>query len=210
MTYQINGASGSYDSIKNIDSSVKYEKNASENFKTHIQAPLVKDNYVTPPIFDFSFNPEAVDENLKHMEEYIDSNDKYLESLPPLEYEYRYMPTLNVGEIDKKAVLTVAKEDMMGEDELSVTEFEERFLANENMTAEPIDINKDGKITTSEYATTIIASDILSKDSTDINNVNGVINAKGFNAILEYSKKANAQKASELYTKIYHTYNLGE
>lgn len=210
MTYQINGVSGKYDGFNNMDPSIKYGKNASENFKTHIQSPLVNDNYSVPPIFDFSFNPEAVDENLEHMEEYIDSNDKYLASLPPLEYEYRYMPNLNVGEIDKKAVLAVAKEDMMGEEELSVKEFEERFLVDQNMTAEPIDINKDGKITTSEYATTVIAADILSKDTTDVTKVDGVINTKGLNAILEYSQKANAVKASELYTRIYNTYNLAE
>lgn len=210
MTYQINGVSGKYDSYSNMDLSVKYGKNASDNFKKHIQAPLVNDTFSVPPIFDFSFNPNAVDENLKHMEEYLDSNDKYLNSLPPLEYEYRYMPNLNVGEIDKKALLAVAKEDMMGEDEVSVKDFEKRFLADKNMTAEPIDVNKDGKITTAEYATTVLAADLLSKDTTDVSKIDGVINTKGLNAILEYSKKANSVLATELYSNLYNTYKLGE
>ena len=209
MTYQINGLNGVYDS-KAMDPSVKYGKNASENFKQYLEAPLVNDNNAIPPVFDFAFSSDAIEENLDNLEDYIDENDDYLKSLPPLEYEYRYMPNLKVGEIDKQALFAVAKEDMMGIDEMTVKDFENRFLIDESMTAEPIDINKDGKITTPEYATTVIAADILSKDTTDPTKVDGIISSKGLNAVLEYTKKANAESATQLYANIYNTFRLGE
>ena len=130
--------------------------------------------------------------------------------MPPLEFEYRYMPVQGVGKVDKKALLSAALEEM-NDKELSIEEFEYRnIIDEETMTAEPLDINKDGKITTAEYATTVIAADLLSKDTTDVTKVDGIINTKGLNALLEYSQKANSKKAAELYTKIYQTYKLGE
>ena len=55
----------------------------------------------------------------------------------------------------------------------------------------------------------MIATDVLSKGTTDPMKADGVINAKGMNAILEYSKKSNAAAAAKLYSNIYNTYNLG-
>ena len=98
----------------------------------------------------------------------------------------------------------------MQADELSVEEFEYRYLLDDTMTAEPLDINKDGKIDKSEYAANIIAADLLSKDTTNPIEADGVINPKGLNAVLEYSLKSNAAAAAELYKNIYDTYNLGE
>ena len=72
-----------------------------------------------------------------------------------------------------------------------------------------MDINKDGKIDVAEYGANMLATDILSKGTTDPMKADGVINAKGMNAILEYSKKMNAQAATNLYKNIYNTYNLG-
>ena len=74
-----------------------------------------------------------------------------------------------------------------------------------------MDINKDGKIDIAEYGSSIIAADLLSKsDSPDINNVDGTINKKGFDALLRYTQKSNAEAAAKLYSNIYNTYNLGE
>ena len=208
MTYQINGMSGKYDS-KIDDPSIRYGKNAVENHLKHMEAPLVNDNNAVPPIFDFSPNTEAGENNLKALEKYADANDAYLNSLPPLEYEYRYMPIQKIGEIDRKAVLAAAKEEM-GEDELTVEEFENRYLIDDSMTAEPIDINKDGKIDIAEYGANIIATDLLSKNTTDPLKADGIINSKGMNAILEYTKKSNAVAATKLYASIYNTFDLGK
>lgn len=197
MTFQINGSKGKYDS---------YGKNAVENHLQYMEAPLVNDKQNSAPILDFRPTDEAATKNIESLEKYIDENDVYLKSLPPLEYEYRYMPE---GTFDKKALLDAARQEMNA-DELSVEEFEYRYLLDDSMTAEPLDINKDGKIDTSEYAANIVATDLLSKDTTDPIKADGVITPKGLNAILEYSKKSNAAAAANLYANIHKTYNLGE
>ena len=110
--------------------------------------------------------------------------------------------------IDKKALLGAAYEEL-GAQEITVQDFENFYLGNEKMTAEPIDINKDGKISVSEYATTILAADMLSKENPQIANIDGSINSKGFNAVLAYTNKANAAAATKLYSNLYNTYKLG-
>ena len=208
MTFQINGNSGKYDSqIK--DESVKYGKNSvSNNFK-YMESPIVNDNHAIPPVFDFSPNEKSEKLNLDNMEKYLDKNDEYLKSLPPLEFEYRYMPNISQGQIDKKAVLAAAEEEMGGQKEISVEDFENKYLINDEMTVKPLDINNDNKIDSSEYATNIFAADLLIKGTTDVTKVDGTINAKGMNAILEYTKKSNAEAATNLYKNIYNYYQLG-
>lgn len=209
MSYnvQVNGSKGPYDK-KVTDQSVKYGRNAIENNFTHLEAPIINNVNNPAPILDFSTNPEAFDKNVDKLEKFIDKNDQYLNSLPPLEYEYRYMPEVNNGQIDKKALLGAAYEEMGKIKELPLKEFEYRYLLDDTMTAEPLDINKDGKIDIAEYGANILATDVLSKGTTDVTKVDGTINNKGMNAIIEYTKKSNAQAAVNLYSKLYNTYGL--
>lgn len=205
MTFQINGVSGKYDG-KVPDDSERYGRNATENLFRYMEAPLVNDTNVSAPILDFKPGEEAQQQNIQALEKFADTNDAYLNSLPPLEYEYRYMPE---GGFNKKALLGAASEELNGVKELPLKEFENRYLLDDTMTAEPLDINKDGKIDIAEYSTTILAADVLSKGSDDVKNVDGTINSKGMNAVLEYSKKSNAAAAAKLYSTLYNTYDLG-
>lgn len=208
MTFQVNGANGYYDKKVENDS-VRYGRNVVDNHFAHVLSPIVKDNMAVPPVLDFSQQSEAQDFNLKLLEKYADKNDEHLKSLPPLQYEYRYMPNLSVGKVDKLAVLGAAYEEMGKVKELPVKVFEKRFLIDETYTAEPLDVNKDGKIDISEYGANIIAADLLSKGTTDPMKADGVINSKGMSAILAYTKKSNADAAAKLYSNIYNTHNLG-
>lgn len=208
MTFQVNGANGKYDN-QNIDESVKYGRNAVSNNVQTMLSPITNDNFATAPILNFSPSVEAQDRNIAALEKFADKNDEYLNSLPPLEYEYRYMPNIVNNKIDKKAVLGAAYEEMGRVNEIPLKEFEDKFLINNEFTAEPLDINKDGKIDIAEYGANIIATDVLSKGTTDITKADGTINSKGMNAILEYTKKSNAAAAAKLYANIYKTYNLG-
>ena len=203
----INGARGKYDE-KNGDSSVKYGRNAVENHYTYMEQPLVNDKMNTAPILDFSFTEEADKNNAEKLEKFINENDRYLAALPPLEFEYRYMPTKNV---DTKAVLGAAYEEMGGARELSVSEIDSRFAPNRDYTSEALDINKDGKIDNGEYASSILAADMLSKSpNPDFKNIDGTINSKGYNAVLEYAKRSNIAAATKLYSDIYNNYNLSD
>lgn len=208
MTFQVNGSNGRYDG-KIADDSIKYGRNVVDNHIKYMQSPMANDNFAVPPVFDFSLSPSGQEDNLKALEKYVDENDAYLNSLPPLEYEYRYLPNLVNGKIDNKAVLAAAYEEMGGVKELSVKEFENKYLIDDSQTAEPMDINKDGKIDIAEYGANIVATDVLSKGTTDPMKANGVINTQGMNAILEYSKKSNAAAAAKLYSNIYNAHNLG-
>ncbi|MBE7711343.1 MAG: hypothetical protein E7Z92_04300 [Cyanobacteria bacterium SIG31] len=206
MTFQVNGSNGKYDKLV-ADESVKYGRNAVENHLQYMEAPLVNDKDVPAPILNFSPTVNAGEENIQKLEKFVKANDEYLSKLPPLEYEYRYMAKPVNGNIDKKSLYGNAYEEMQAK-ELSVKEFENRYLINNDYTAEPLDINKDGKIDVAEYGANILAADILSKGTTDVRAVDGTINEKGWNAILAYTKKANAAAATKLYSNIYNTYNL--
>ena len=192
----------------NIDPSVKYGSDSVKNAHMQMVKPLINDSHTPAPILSYSPTQDASEKNIEMLEKFVDSNDEYLKSLPPLEFEYRYMPNIGVGKVDKSALLGAAYEEM-GAKELSVEDFENRYLIDEDsMTAKPLDINNDGKIHVSEYATNILATDLLSKGTTDVSKIDGTINTKGLNAMMEYSKKSNAEAAVKLYSNLYNTYNL--
>lgn len=124
-----------------------------------------------------------------------------------MEYEYRYMP--QNGKIDAKALIGAAYEEMRVK-EMPVDEFESKYVVSDDMTAEPMDINKDGKIDLGEYSANILAADVLSKGTTDPMKADGTINSKGLNAVLEYSKKSRAEAAAKLYSSLYNAHKLNE
>jgi hypothetical protein len=208
MTFQVNGAQGKYDGVI-TDNSVRYGRNAVNNHLQFMDKVITNNNLDTAPILDFKPTEDAFNKNEKELDTFINNNDTYLSSLNQVDYEYRYMPEKPAGEIDKKALLGAAYEEMGGAKELPIGEFENRYLLSNNMTAKPLDINNDGKITNAEYATTILASDMLSKGTEDTNQINGVITPKGMTAVLEYAKKSNADAATKLYSSLYNQYDLG-
>lgn len=204
---KINGTNGKYDG-KVTDPSVRYGRNAVENYYTYLENPIVEDKMTTAPILDFSLNPNASDNNADKLNKFLKENDEYLRALPPLKYEYRYMPQ---GPINTKALLGAAYEEMGGKKELSVEELDSKFAPDASFTSKALDLNNDGKVDIGEYSTSILAADMLSKsDTLDIKNIDGTINNKGFNAVLAYTQKSNAAAATKLYSNIYNTCNLGD
>ena len=205
----IDGAQGKYDN-RTTDDSVRYGRNAVENLYTYMEHPLVTDNMTTAPILDFGLNPDAPQKNIDKLDKFLKENDEYLKALPPLEFEYRYMPKMPKGQVDRKAVLGAAYEEM-GENELSVKELDSRFAPDNTFTSKALDINNDGKVDVAEYGSSILAADMLSKsDTPNPANIDGTINKKGFDAVLAYTQKSKAEAAAKLYSSIYNTYNLGE
>ena len=204
---KLNGETGIYDN-KVSNNSVKYGRNAINNSLDYLEKNFLTTEETSAPILDFSSKEQSQDKNIEMLEAFTKKNDEYLSKLPPIEFEYRYMPNLIQGKIDKLALLGAAYEEI-GAKEVDIEDFENNFLIDNTFTAKPLDINNDNKIDIAEYGANILATDLLSKNSTDINKIDGTINSKGLNAVLEYTKKANAQAASELYSNIYNTYDLG-
>ena len=207
---KIDGTRGKYNNMTNP--SVAYGKNAVNNYYSYLEEPLLKDKQIPAPILDFSTNPNAADKNIKKLEAFTKENDDYLKSLPPLEFEYRYMPNIHTkGEVDRGAVLAAAYEELGKRKEVNLQDVDKAFAINKDFSASPIDINKDGKIDAAEYGTTILAADMFSKsDTPDTSNIDGTINSKGLNKILEYTHKSNAEAATNLYSNLYNKYNLGD
>lgn len=204
---KIDGSKGKYDG-KVSNPSVKYGRNAVENYYTYLEKPLIADTMNTAPILDFGLSPDAANKNADKIDKFLKENDEYLSALPPLEYEYRYMPQ---GKVDTQAVLGAAYEEMGQNKDLSVQELDSRFAPDDNFTSKALDINNDGKVDIAEYGSSILAADMLSKsDVADTKNVDGTINKRGFDAVLAYTQKSNLAAASKLYSNIYNTYNLGE
>ena len=121
------------------------------------------------------------------------------------------MPNVQNGQIDKKALLGAAFEEMEKRKEISIDELDWKYAPNNEYTFAGMDINGDKKVDNPEYATSILAADMLGKsDIPDTNNIDGTINATGLNAVMEYAKKSNIDAAKALYSNIYNKYNLGE
>lgn len=204
---KINGANGKYDE-RVSDPSVRYGRNAVENYYTYLENPIVEDKMTPASILDFGLNPNADNNNADKLNKFLKENDEYLKALPPLQYEYRYMPQ---GSVNTKALLGAAYEEMGGKKELSVEELDSKFAPDASFTSKALDLNNDGKVDIGEYGSSILAADMLSKsDTPDTKNIDGTINNKGFNAVLAYTQKSNVAAATKLYSNIYNTYNLGE
>lgn len=208
MSFEINGVNGIYNGVVN-DPSVRYGRNAVANHKELVMSTMESVVDGQPPLLDFMPSGKTFDRNIERMESFADKNDKTLKNLPPVNYEYRYMPNVSNGNIDKKALKGAAFEEM-GVESISVKDFEKELFNNPNYTAEPLDINKDGKIDLSEYSASILAADMLSKPNPSINNIDGTMNAQGMNAVMEYSRISRAEAATKLYSQIYSTYTLNE
>jgi|GEM_PF-1323420 len=215
MAY-INGSSGMYDGKIN-NTSVKYGRNAASNLMEFLKPPKtdVFDVPKLPPTSDLlKMKLDEVEKALKPFDEIIDSTEKSIETKPPLDFEYRYMPeSANGNNLDKMALLGAAFEEMGREISMPIQEFVDKLkLLVTNPTADAIDLNKDGKIDLAEYSSTIIATDMFSKDNSkvDVNNINGTINDKGLASVQALVNGKNIEKANEILTAIYNAYNLGE
>ncbi len=206
---KIDGSKGKYDSTV-TNPSVKYGRNAVSNFINYMEQPITNDKMNPAPILDFGMSPTAPEENAEKINKFLKENDEYLKSLPPLEFEYRYMPNVQRGTIDKNALMGAAYEEMGKKQNVDVKEIEGMYGKDSALTTKPLDLNNDGKIDVGEYSSSILAADMLSKSpEPNMNNVDGTINNKGYDAVLEYTKKSNSEAASKLYSNIYNNFELG-
>ncbi len=204
---KIDGVKGKYKEEQVTNPSVRYGRNSVQNFYNYLEQPLANDNHAIPPILDFGINDNAVQNNIEKMEKYTKDNDIYLKSLPPLEYEYRYMPNMHKSnEVDKDALLGAAYEELGRKKEVDTIVLDAKFAKNSNYSADLMDLNKDGKIDIGEYGSSILTADMISNNGS----INGTINRNGHNAVLELTKRANAEAATQLYSSLYNKYNLAD
>lgn len=209
----INGEKGIYDGKVQNDS-VRYGRNSVDNNKKYLEDYTIKSKAQWPDLKGLSkSSAEEAQQKLGKLDAAIDENDKWLNSLPPLEFEQRYMPKNN-GKPDKMALMGAAYEEMGKRTEMDTKELtstlQEAF--GDKVSAEALDLNHDAKIDLAEYSTSILLSDILSTDSSapSIKGVTGTINNEGQDASLAYASKKNYDIAARTYRAIYQTYDLGK
>lgn len=212
-TAYISGANGIYDS-KISDNSVRYGRNATSNHFSYLEDLKGKptEKIETPKTQPGNLLNSKLQE--ANAEKLIKNTDEYISSMPPLDFEYRYMPEgANGQNIDKMALLGAAFEEMGKKISMPVQELTDKLkLAFNEANAQAIDVNKDGQIDVAEYSTTILASDMLSKnpEALDAKNITGSVNKTGLNTVMAYANEKNQVVAGKAFTDIYNAYNLGE
>ena len=180
----IDGSQGKYDNkIKNP--SVRYGMNACNNHKTYI-------------------------------------TDLPTEKMPPIQFEYRYMPD---GKMNRYALLGNAYEELGQRTEVKTEELnaklketndkindsnKDSFIMPE-ITANALDLNKDGYVDIAEYSTSTLVQDALSSDEGfNINpeKIDGVINNNGENKSMALSLEKNKDIAGKIYQNLYNKFDL--
>lgn len=211
----INGNKGIYDGKIN-DNSVRYGRNAAANNFEYLKKLGGKRSESTDT-FNYSDKNYGNLSKTKlieaNSEKLIQETDDFLNSLPPLEFEYQYMPDgANGKNIDKMALLGAAFEEMGKKISIPVQEFTEKLKKSfQNADASAFDINKDGKVDNAEYSTSILVSDMLSKgEKLEASKIDGKINNNGLSKILPYTNAKNLAAASKNLADIYNAYNLCE
>jgi len=213
MAY-INGSAGMYDGKIN-NTSVKYGRNAASNHYSYLEdlkgKPIDK-SIDTNLLMKWTKNID--DKYLDNLDKFINENADELNKMPPLDFEYQYMPQGADGKnLDKMALLGAAFEEMDRKISVPVQEMTDKLKqAFDSLSAKALDVNKDGEIDIAEYSASILASDMLSKNENTLDsaNIDGKINKKGLYASLAYANEKNEINANADYTAIYNAYNLGE
>ena len=159
----ISGSSGKYDNVVN-NSSVRWGRNAVNNFNNYLS------NYTQPTDELDQFKPnenDSADEKIEKANALLDKINEQNNKRSPIGFVYQYLPTKPQGNnIDTDALLGAAYEEM-GAQSVAVEDMNKKVQAGlgEKMSAEALDLNKDGQIDVAEYSTSILLADALSPET---------------------------------------------
>lgn len=216
----INGKNGPYNG-KISNESVKYGRNAASNNIEYIKSYTTKP--LNPEDYDLSglkqLDDDQFDKKINAANQAIDE-DMSAQSTP-MEFKYKYLPEEKVdpANINKMALMGTAFEELGKKLSVSTAELTAKWKntfnnkeIEEKLSAEAIDINKDGQVDVGEYSTSILLADMLSTDpqNLDAKNIKGEINDNGQKYSLPYFNKKNIEKASELFKGLYNFFGLNQ
>lgn len=213
---QINGSTGIYDSTIN-NSSVRYGRNAVNNQQNYLKSfditssklPKIKSTKL------LGLSDDKFSKKLQQINSSLETLDKALEL--PLDYELRYQPESKKGTVDTMALMGAAYEQLGQKASISVRKatnmMKKSFSQFKNMvSAKALDVNKDRKIDLSEYASYMIASDMLSTEPTSSDlkraNITGTITNQGENASYALFNKGIEETARNIFKSIQSDFNL--
>ena len=207
----INGQKGVYDGKIN-NNSVRYARNAVNNYQNTystnadwMKAQMTKLNGIA------SSDGDTFKKTIAETEKFLSTD------FPPIKFNMRYAENKS-GKPDTLAVLSAAYEEMNKRTSVSVSELTKTLQQGvspehkELVSAESLDINKDGQIDVAEYGASILIEDMLSTDPASLNakNVNGVITDEGQVNLLTFAAKQNYTPALETFKAVYNDFKLDE
>ena len=204
----INGQNGIYDGVVK-NSSVRYGRNAADNNMKYLADYTKQNDAVFPDLKGLhNLSNDEFEAKMNELQTACKKSDAWLNSLPPLKFEYRYMP--NSDSVDTQALMGAAYEEMGQKTEIKTSELTAKIQEafGNNATAEAVDLNKDGNIDLGEYSASILLSDIMSDENPSLNGANGVITDEGQDKIIPYASKRNYNIAYKTYSAIYQSYDL--
>lgn len=217
-TASIEGQKGPYNN-KISNESVRYGRNAAAKYNSYVE------NYNSKPLDPKQYDLSGLTKlNDDQFEKKINTTSKAIDEdmsvpLTPIKFNYKYLPEEKVDpkNINKMALLGAAFEELGKKLSVSTSELTEKWQLtlskmsiNAPLSADSVDINKDGQVDAGEYASTILLADMLSTDAqnVDANNIKGEINNSGQNNSLPYLNKKNIAPATEMFKTIYNAFGL--
>ena len=206
----ITGNQGQYDGVVK-NPKVRYARNAIRNFHDYASYRMPKTEY--PNLDDLSkLSDDQFEQKMAQLDEALQASDKVLKEIPPLDYTVKYLPgKTTYDNLDIVALIGAAYEDMGKKSSLGtfvLTSKLQKTFASENISADVLDLNKDGKIDTGEYATSILAADMLSKGGLEVKTIDGKITSKGHLELLSLFNKKNDRFASSVFNFLHGFYDL--
>lgn len=207
----INGQNGIYDGKIN-NNSVRYARNAVDNYKKTYSFSDEWMNAQMPKLKGVSSkDTDTFNKTIKNAQDFLSTE------IPPLRFNMRYAEN-KAEKPDTLAVLSAAYEEMNRKTSVSVSELTKTLQAGVSeqnkdlVSADSLDLNKDGKIDVAEYGASILVEDMLSTDSSSLNakNVTGEITDEGQINLLSFASKQNYAPAFETYKAVYKDFKLDE
>ena len=210
----VTGDKGKYDGVVQ-NPAVRYSRNAIENFiKYKEQVVSQKAPTMTLPNLRNldKLSDEEFDKTIAELDAAIQKSHDAIVAMAPLDYTLKYLPgTVNPENIDTAALLGAAYEEMGKNTSIEtsvLTRQLQRTFNTDNISAEPLDLDSNGKIDIAEYASSILVTDMLSDGSLDKKDIDGKINNKGHQKLLGFFDKYNNPEAQKVLRDLHISFSL--
>jgi hypothetical protein len=218
ITY-INGSNGIYDN-KISNKNVKYARNAANNYLSAYSVENMQSVPTPPnkPVFKINSkkSTNVIDKYLSKLDKYIEKLDKVESRIPTGKFNLKYAE-LNGEKYNPISAVAMAFEELGKSLTIKVSDLSEMISKTFSkdlknlVSADALDLNKDGVVDAGEYAASIIVEDMISSNPSgklNASDVNGEINQEGQNQLLAFANKNNYETAHNIFKQVYNDFAL--
>lgn len=207
----ITGNHGRYDGIVR-NSKVRYARNAMANLREYASYRMPKVTF--PDLTNLSgLSDDKFERKMSELSEALEKSQAVRKGMPPLDYTVKYLSGkagMN-SEIDTVALLGAAFEDLgrklsVGTEKM--TKDLQKTFNSKNASADVLDLDKNGRIDIAEYATSILAADMLSKASLEKKDIDGKITKDGHMRLISFFNKRNNYLPERVFGHLYDFFAL--